>query len=71
MTNDGYSNYNALQVDFRQKLNHGMQFDANYTWAHSLENNVQGSLAPGYYGGGGNSNQATAPPAITPCAISI
>jgi hypothetical protein len=55
MTNNGYSNYNALQADFRQKLNHGMQFDANYTWSHSLENNVQGSTAPGYYGGGGNS----------------
>jgi hypothetical protein len=53
MTNDGYSNYNSLQVDFRQRLNHGMQFDANYTWAHSLENNVQGSTAPGFYGGGG------------------
>ena len=62
MTNDGYSNYNALQVDFRQKLNHGMQFDANYTWAHSLENNVQGSLTPGYYGGGGNSNSGNSAP---------
>jgi hypothetical protein len=54
MTNSGYSNYNSLQADFRQRLNHGMQFDANYTFAHSLENNVQGSTAPGYYGGGGN-----------------
>jgi Carboxypeptidase regulatory-like domain len=54
MTNDGYSNYNSLQVDFRQRLNHGMQFDANYTLGHSLENNVQGSTAPGFYGGGGN-----------------
>lgn len=32
----GYSNYNALQVDFRQKQWHGMQFDANYTWSHNL-----------------------------------
>jgi hypothetical protein len=54
MTNAGYSNYNSLQMDFRQRLNHGMQFDANYTLAHSLENNVQGSVTPGYYGGGGN-----------------
>ena len=54
MTNDGYSNYNALQAEFRQRLNHGMQFNANYTWSHSLDNNVQGSTAPGYYGGGGN-----------------
>ncbi len=54
MTNAGYSNYNSLQMDFRQKLNHGMQFNANYTLAHSLGNNVQGSTAPGFYGGGGN-----------------
>jgi hypothetical protein len=54
MRNAGYSNYNSLQVDFRQRLNHGMQFDANYTLGHSLENNVQGSTAPGFYGGGGN-----------------
>lgn len=62
MTNGGYSNYNALQMDFRQRLNHGMQFDANYTWAHSLENNVQGSITPGYYEGGGNSNSGNSSP---------
>jgi hypothetical protein len=33
---EGYSNYNALQVDFRQRTWHGMQFDANYTWSHTL-----------------------------------
>ena len=54
MTNSGYSNYNSLQADFRQRLNHGMQFDANYTLGHSLDNNVQGSITPGIYGGGGN-----------------
>lgn len=36
MTNGGYSMYNGLQVDFRQKDWHGMQFDANYTWSHTL-----------------------------------
>jgi len=35
-TQAGYSNYNGLQVDFRQKQWHGMQFDANYTWSHTL-----------------------------------
>jgi len=54
MTNDGFSNYHSLQADFRQRLNHGMEFDANYTLAHSLGTSVQGSTAPGYYGGGGN-----------------
>lgn len=62
MTNDGYSNYNALQAEFRQRLNHGTQFNANYTWAHSLDNNVQGSTAPGFYGGGGNSNAGNSAP---------
>lgn len=33
---EGYSNYNALQVDFRQRAWHGLQFDANYTWSHTL-----------------------------------
>lgn len=55
LTNAGFSNYNALQVDFRQNINHGMQFDVNYTLAKSLGTSVQGSTAPGYYGGRGNS----------------
>ncbi len=62
MTNEGYSNYNALQAEFRQRLNHGMQFNANYTWSHSLENNVQGSTAPGFYGGGGNNASGNSAP---------
>jgi Carboxypeptidase regulatory-like domain len=33
---EGSSNYNALQVDFRQRGWHGLQFDANYTWSHTL-----------------------------------
>jgi hypothetical protein len=44
----GYSNYNSLQVDFRQRQWHGMQFDANYTWSHTLgistQNNWQGAV---------------------------
>lgn len=32
----GYGNYHALQIDFRQKQWHGMQFDVNYTWSHTL-----------------------------------
>ncbi len=32
----GYANYNALQIEFRQKQWHGMQFNANYTWSHAL-----------------------------------
>jgi len=32
----GYGNYHSLQVDFRQKQWHGMQFDVNYTYSHTL-----------------------------------
>ena len=49
----GSSNYHALQVDFRQRLTHGMQFDVNYTWAHSLgiaaQNGIQGQGNNIYY----------------------
>jgi hypothetical protein len=36
LTSAGYSNYNGLQVDLRQGAWHGLQYDANYTWSHSL-----------------------------------
>jgi hypothetical protein len=46
---EAYSNYNALQVDFRQRNWHGLQFDANYSWSHTLgigsQNNWQGQGA--------------------------
>lgn len=41
----GTSNYHGLQVEFRQRLTRGMQFNVNYTWSHSLGrasvNNIQ------------------------------
>jgi hypothetical protein len=49
----GSSNYNGLQVEFRQRLNHGMQFNANYTWSHSL---VEGPVN-GYQANAGGSFQ--------------
>ncbi|HEX3880754.1 MAG TPA: hypothetical protein VHW24_27420, partial [Bryobacteraceae bacterium] len=49
----GHSNYNGLQLEFRQRLRHGMQFNVNYTLAHALgliaQNAIQGQ-------GSGNSN---------------
>ena len=43
------STYHALQIDFRQRAWHGLQFDANYTWSHTLgnasQNNWQGQGA--------------------------
>jgi hypothetical protein len=41
----GYSNYNALQVEFRQKNWHGMQFNANYTWGKTLGTSPQGNIS--------------------------
>ena len=32
----GYSNYNALQVDYRLEQWKGLAFDANYTWSKTL-----------------------------------
>jgi hypothetical protein len=36
MSDGGYSNYHALQVDLRQANWHGLQGDVNYTWGHTL-----------------------------------
>jgi hypothetical protein len=36
LTAQGYGTYHALQVDFRQKQWHGMNFDVNYTYSHTL-----------------------------------
>ena len=38
------SNYNALQVSFRQRAWHGLQYTANYTWSHGMTNST------GFYG---------------------
>jgi len=36
VSDQGYSTYNALQVEIRRRLAHGMTVQSNYTWAHSL-----------------------------------
>jgi hypothetical protein len=36
LTAAGYSTYNGLQIEFRQKNWHGMQFNSNYTWSKNL-----------------------------------
>ena len=49
----GHTNYHALQIDFRQRLTHGMEFNVNYSWAHSLgiaaQNGIQGQGNNIYY----------------------
>ncbi len=32
------SSYNAMQVNFRRNLSKGLRFNANYTWAHAIDN---------------------------------
>lgn len=55
--NKSYSNYNALLASLHKKLSHGLQFDVNYTYSHSIDNsstianNAVGTGATGFYGG--------------------
>ncbi len=44
LTAAGYSNFNALEVEFRQQNWHGMHFNANYTWSRSLGMSTQYTL---------------------------
>ena len=37
-TNKGYSNYHAAFFTLRNRATHGLTFDLNYTYAHSLDN---------------------------------
>ncbi|MGH9404439.1 MAG: hypothetical protein ACRD3D_01225 [Terriglobia bacterium] len=55
----GFSNYNALQIDFHQRPTHGMEFDLNYTYARAL--GIASELNISGFGlqGGGNSSYYT------------
>ena len=46
----GYSNYNSLQASFQQRLSHGLEFQANYTWAKCMGN------SSGFYAQYGDTN---------------
>ncbi len=37
-TNDGFSKYHSLQVQYRRRFVRGLELQAAYTWAHSLDN---------------------------------
>jgi hypothetical protein len=43
-------NYNALQATFRQRLSHGLQYTANYTYSRAMTNSL------GFYGAPGINN---------------
>lgn len=34
---DGYSNYNALQVQLQKRMSHGIQFMFNYAWSKTMD----------------------------------
>jgi hypothetical protein len=38
LTNKGFSSYNGLLTTLSKNLSHGLQFDLNYTWSHSIDN---------------------------------
>jgi hypothetical protein len=37
-TNMGFSSYNGLLTTLHKNAGHGLQFDLNYTWSHSIDN---------------------------------
>ena len=51
-TNKGFSSYNGLLVTLQKNLSHGLQFDVNYTFSHSIDNVslVAAGVAFGGYG---------------------
>jgi hypothetical protein len=50
--NQGFSSYNGLLLSLQKNLSHGLQYDLNYTWSHSIDNTSYGanSIAVGGYG---------------------
>lgn len=38
IANKGYSSYNGLLATLHKRLSHGLQFDVNYTYSHSVDN---------------------------------
>ncbi len=42
----GSSNYNSLQARFEKKFSKGLQFEASYTWAHSIDIASNANLGP-------------------------
>ncbi len=49
--NAAHANYNGLAVSFRHQMSHGLAFDLNYTWSHSLDNASSPADNSGQYGG--------------------
>src|SRR5205823_552312 len=46
LTNNGYSNYHALLINFRRAFGHGFQGQISYSWSHALDMVSNGGLLP-------------------------
>lgn len=61
VANKAISNYNALQLQFKRRLIHGLQALASYSWAHSIDTASAGSFAGnpanGFVPSGPNANR--------------
>ena len=59
------SNYSALQASLRKQVSHGILFNVNYTWSHSLDNGSTwhsgATTANGAAGGEGFTSDQTLP----------
>jgi Carboxypeptidase regulatory-like domain/TonB dependent receptor len=54
ITNKAYSNYNGLLMTLHKRASHGLQFDLNYTYSHSIDNiSAPANQAFGSNGAGG------------------
>lgn len=49
LTNKGSSNYHALLFTLSKNLSQGLQFNFNYTWSHSIDNNSQTTASNALY----------------------
>ncbi len=56
-TEDGSSNYAALEVQYQRRLTRGMQATASYAWSHSLDNDSSDAYL--LWAGGGVSDRGS------------
>lgn len=52
-TNKGFSSYNGLLLTLQKNMSHGLHYDFNYTWSHSIDNVSLFANAAGDTGIGG------------------
>ena len=45
-TNHGFSNYNSLQATLTERVTHGLNFTAGYTYGHGLDNGSENRFGP-------------------------